>query len=177
MAWTTPRTWTAGETVTAAIMNTHVRDNLAVLAPAAVPSCRAYRSSIQEIANNTETAILFTAERWDTDTIHDNSTNTNRLTCKTAGIYGIYTNILWESNGSGRRRIAIKLNGTTYIAWDNREIDATGDFGQNVYTEYSLAVNDYVDVQVYQDSGGALDIQATGNYSCEFGMTYLGKAS
>lgn len=27
MAWTTPRTWTTGELVTAAIMNTHVRDN------------------------------------------------------------------------------------------------------------------------------------------------------
>lgn len=31
MAWTTPRTWVAGETVTAAIMNTHVRDNLKAL--------------------------------------------------------------------------------------------------------------------------------------------------
>lgn len=28
MAWTTPRTWTDAETVTASIMNTHVRDNL-----------------------------------------------------------------------------------------------------------------------------------------------------
>lgn len=28
MAWTTPRTWTAGELVTASMMNTHVRDNL-----------------------------------------------------------------------------------------------------------------------------------------------------
>jgi hypothetical protein len=28
MAWTAPRTWTAGEVVTAAILNTHVRDNL-----------------------------------------------------------------------------------------------------------------------------------------------------
>lgn len=27
MAWSTPRTWVAGETVTAALMNTHVRDN------------------------------------------------------------------------------------------------------------------------------------------------------
>jgi hypothetical protein len=27
MAWTTPRTWVAGELVTAAMMNTHVRDN------------------------------------------------------------------------------------------------------------------------------------------------------
>jgi hypothetical protein len=28
MAWTAPRTWVAGETVTAAHLNTHVRDNL-----------------------------------------------------------------------------------------------------------------------------------------------------
>ncbi len=30
-AWTTPRTWTTGELVTAAIMNTHIRDNLNAL--------------------------------------------------------------------------------------------------------------------------------------------------
>lgn len=28
MAWTTPRTWVAGETVTAALLNAHLRDNL-----------------------------------------------------------------------------------------------------------------------------------------------------
>ena len=31
MAWTAPRTWVANEVVTAALMNTHVRDNLLVL--------------------------------------------------------------------------------------------------------------------------------------------------
>lgn len=36
MAWTTPRTWTTGEIVTAAYMNTHVRDNLLETAPAKV---------------------------------------------------------------------------------------------------------------------------------------------
>ena len=34
MAWTTPRTWVTGEIVTAAVMDTHVRDNLNVTAPA-----------------------------------------------------------------------------------------------------------------------------------------------
>ena len=34
MAWTAPRTWTTGEIVTAAHMNTHVRDNLLESAPA-----------------------------------------------------------------------------------------------------------------------------------------------
>ena len=31
MGWTAPRTWVAGETVTAALMNAHVRDNLLAL--------------------------------------------------------------------------------------------------------------------------------------------------
>jgi hypothetical protein len=31
MAWTTPRTWVSGETVSAVLMNTHVRDNLNLL--------------------------------------------------------------------------------------------------------------------------------------------------
>jgi hypothetical protein len=31
MAWTTPKTWNPGETVTASLMNLHVRDNLNVL--------------------------------------------------------------------------------------------------------------------------------------------------
>lgn len=32
MVWVTPRTWSAGETVTAALMNAHVRDELNALA-------------------------------------------------------------------------------------------------------------------------------------------------
>lgn len=31
MGWTAPRTWAAGETVTAALLNTHLRDNLKAL--------------------------------------------------------------------------------------------------------------------------------------------------
>mgnify|MGYP001592239233 CR=1 FL=1 len=31
MAWTAPRTWVTSELVTAAIMNTHIRDNLLAL--------------------------------------------------------------------------------------------------------------------------------------------------
>ena len=36
MAWTSPRTWVAGETVTASLLNTHLRDNLLETAPAKV---------------------------------------------------------------------------------------------------------------------------------------------
>jgi hypothetical protein len=37
MAWTTPRTWVAGEVVTAALLNTHLRDNLDALGNPATP--------------------------------------------------------------------------------------------------------------------------------------------
>jgi len=33
MAWTTPRTWVTDEVVTATLLNTHVRDNLAAILP------------------------------------------------------------------------------------------------------------------------------------------------
>lgn len=33
MSWTTPRTWVAGETVTAAMLNAQIRDNLSVISP------------------------------------------------------------------------------------------------------------------------------------------------
>ncbi len=36
MVWTSPRTWVTAETVTAAIMNTHVRDNLLAIQPGSV---------------------------------------------------------------------------------------------------------------------------------------------
>lgn len=36
MSWTTPRTWTVGEVLTAANLNTHLRDNLNQTAPALV---------------------------------------------------------------------------------------------------------------------------------------------
>ena len=36
MAWTTPRTYTTGEVITAAILNAHIRDNFNETAPAKV---------------------------------------------------------------------------------------------------------------------------------------------
>lgn len=36
MAWSSPRTWSPGETVTAALMNSHLRDNLNALSTKAI---------------------------------------------------------------------------------------------------------------------------------------------
>jgi hypothetical protein len=52
MAWTTPRTWVTSELVTAALMNTHLRDNLTFLLTN-IPN--------QTVASITSAASPFTA--------------------------------------------------------------------------------------------------------------------
>lgn len=52
MAWTSPRTWTTGELVTASIMNTHVRDNFLATAVATVTTAgdMAYATAANTLA-------------------------------------------------------------------------------------------------------------------------------
>jgi hypothetical protein len=172
MAWTSPKTWAVGNVLTASEMNTYVRDNTAFLN--APPSTRVYNNAAISVNNTTNTTLTFNTERWDTDTMHNTVTNTSRLTATTAGLYHIYANISWASNATGYRVMTIVLNGATTIAnVDQRAVD--GAITTHVVsTEYSLAATDYVEVVVYQNSGGALNVAAGANYSPEFGMTYLG---
>lgn len=52
MAWTTPRTWVAGETVTAALFNSHIRDNFNAIGAA----WTAYTPTITGVTTSTLTA-------------------------------------------------------------------------------------------------------------------------
>lgn len=180
MAYTTPRTWTAGETVTAALMNTHLRDNLTAIVaanPLVVPAARVSHGADQTISNDTQTTLAFNKEKYDYDAIHDNTTNNSRLTCKTAGLYTITASIQFASNSSGSRAILILLNGKTIIGGDQR--DASPDIATtcNVSVDYPLAVNDYVEVQAYQNRGGNLNVVSSGERTPLFMMKYIGKAS
>ena len=49
MAWSTPRTWSTGELVTAAIMNAHVRDNLNAAFPLGVDAWTVYTPTLTNI--------------------------------------------------------------------------------------------------------------------------------
>jgi hypothetical protein len=54
MAWTTPRTWVVGEIVTAALMNTHVRDNMnAILSAASTLASSVTASSLTSLGTLT----------------------------------------------------------------------------------------------------------------------------
>src|SRR5678815_4874680 len=93
-----------------------VNQALDVLDALVGPKARVYHNTTQSIANNTNVALAFNSERFDTDTIHDLSTNNSRLTCRTAGTYLLLGHFGTAANATGRRVIAIRLTGSTYIA-------------------------------------------------------------
>lgn len=140
-------------------------------------AARVYHSAAQSIATATWTTLAFDSERFDNNLIHDPVTNNSRLTCKTAGLYLITAHLTFAYNNALSRSGAIRLNGTTFIAIDSRMsagLSSATDTHISLTTLYKLAVNDYVEVQVKQDTGANLNVNAGGNYSPEFGMALIG---
>lgn len=142
-----------------------------------IPSARVYNNANISIPNNIATALTFNSERWDTDGIHSTVTNTGRMTCVTPALYAIFGHIQFAANATGIRSIFIRLNGTTIIGSQLNHQSSAAIAELSIATHYVLAVNDYVELMVYQNSGGSLNVNVVGNLSPEFGMTYQGKTA
>lgn len=136
---------------------------------------RVYDSDGQTINNNSLTAIGFDSERYDTDTCHDAGSNT-KLTATTAGKYIIIGNVQWAANTTGRRELAIRMDGTTYIGTDTRDPAVNVSYYQQVSTIWDMAATHYVELMVYHniDGGGTLNIELASSYSPEFMMQRIG---
>ncbi len=65
---------------------------------APVPGAKVYKDAVTSLPNNNETTLTFNQERFDTANVHDNSTNSNRLTASQSGMWmitaSITTNVL-----------------------------------------------------------------------------------
>jgi hypothetical protein len=119
----------------------------------------------------TLTKVAYTIERFDTDQIHDNSTNNTRLTCRHAGYHLINYRIMWDTSTADRRQVIILKNNTTNIIIDEQGPNASGQLTQSGSTPVYLDVGDYVELQVYHTQAGGLNIM--GNDSSEFSMMRL----
>jgi hypothetical protein len=123
--------------------------------------CRVYNSNVQTIFDTTTTILNFSAEQWDTDTCWAAGADSNKLFAKHAGYYIIAGNVSWEGSVTGRRNFAIlDKNGNNLVAFSTWPGDATLCHQFAMTGMFYMAVNDYVQFQVWQNSGGALDIQA-----------------
>jgi hypothetical protein len=136
---------------------------------------RVYNSANISINTATQTALTFNSEQYDSDPnaeIHSTSSNTGRLTCRTAGLYHITGNVTWAANSTGYRQLTVRVNGTTPIAQVMQQAVSTGDVTeQAVATDFVLAATEYVELLVQQSSGGALNVLTQTNWSPVFSMS------
>jgi hypothetical protein len=134
----------------------HIRDTLEFLK--SPPRVKVKRSSTQSISNGSETAVNWNAEDYDSELIHDNASNPSRLVCRTAGTYAIWATPEFTANGTGLRFSQIWINGVLNSQSALIVADGLTACGLPIYIETLLAVNDYVEIKVFQNSGGALTL-------------------
>ena len=145
-----------------------LRDAIVYLADP--PHCRVYNSANISIPNNTLTALTFDSERVDTDTMHSTVTNTGRITMTTAGWYDVGASIQWPAAAAGARAVYLRVNGTNYIA--ATRLDNAAQVDMEVSTSWQFAAGDYIEVIVFQVSGGALNVIAAASSSPEAWATW-----
>lgn len=122
--------------------------------------CKARRTTTQSIANNTQTAVSYTTEDYDTDTMHDNATNPSRITIRTAGKYLICAGVRFADSSAGALGCTFRLNGVINNYTEIFAKDGTGRGPAMITIIDDFAVDDFIELFVIQTSGGALDIQA-----------------
>lgn len=166
MAWTTPRTWTSS-TLTAAQLNTDIRDNSNFLATdKAMWSIS--RAAVQSIPNATLTEVAWTSESFDNAGLHSLVTNTGRVTTTVAGKYLLMVTVNFAANATGFRDLVLNVSGSQALSMETAP-SASAATGMQLNGLVSVTAGQYFTVSVYQNSGGALDLS-----SCWFSGMWVG---
>lgn len=144
------------------------------------PAVRLVLIANQSIANGTPTLVLFGSGTETMDDLgwHNTGTNTSRITPLYAGRYFVTAWVSWPANATGDRRLALYKNATGFGAYDIQPARAGGQTYCKV-TDIVEAdgVSDYFELNVFQNSGGALNLLGAGDaaFSTGFVMTFLGE--
>ena len=139
-----------------------------------IPAARVYNSANIPIATSGSwQALTFNSERYDNDAIHSTSSDTDKLVCKTAGVYAITGHVAFDGNSTGIRAVEIRVGSTTIAQQLQTATSASFWPSFSIATQYKLAVDNYVQLRAYQSSGGSLSVLAYGNFSPEFAMAKI----
>lgn len=147
-----------------------------------IPAVKVWKSTAQSITGSTETTLQWDVEDYDTDTMHDNSTNNSRLYAKTAGLYIITANVNYDIGSLPSMQQAysfIRKNGSNvldkfYIRGVNWGTGG-GVYSHTLAVMEPMAVNDYVEVRTYSN-GSSPSVQGVlGSEPSHFEMAYVGR--
>lgn len=134
-----------------------------------------YATTNQSIANATGTFITFGSENFDSSSFHSTSSNTSRLTIPAGlgGYYRVSGSVRMNPSAVGRRLLQLSFNGASNIKAFEATPNATGEVSTSINAIVQLSVADYVELSMYQDTGGALSTVGT-QQSTFFEIEYLG---
>lgn len=157
-----------------AVNTTQITNGAVTTAKVTFDGVGVYNSGNQSITNTTSTALTFDSENFDTNGYHSTSVNTSRITVPTTGYYQVSYGVEFAANVAGRRYSWISRNGTSAERF--AEVIALATTGGATHAQSGgvlmyLTAGQYIELYVYQDSGGALNVD--GN-STTVGGTVLG---
>ena len=160
MVWTDPKTFTVGELLTAADLNTYVRDNLDFLYRKPIVTVRL--TSTQSVASASDHVVQWDEAEWDyADTAMWDAGTPGSIVIDRPGIYEVVPSGLWEgtTDDSSKREVAVELNGTTRLTMDSRLSTSSPEGQAKIFT--NLGTGDYLEIVVRHLSGAAIDLQPT----------------
>lgn len=136
-------------------------------------SARAYGTYDQSIPHATGVFLALDAERYDFGDLHDNVSNNTRLVAPVSGVYSISGHVHWSFVSAGTRIIGLTVNGTQGIAGQLSFGSSFNSVQQSVSTNFLLNAGDYVELSVYQSSGGTISVRSSDAISPELSMHLL----
>lgn len=172
MTRTAVPTFTTGQIVTAAFMNTYMKDNeaehwsrISSLENNIIPLQRqdvaiVGMNSVQSIGNNSEVVLQWNVNSYVSDLgMHSISSNPDKLYAVNDGVHLITLNGGFVPNGTGQRHLAIRLVGGTTLAFEGQlGLSLEGNFFSLAAIVY-LNAGQYVYATAWQTSGAALDFR------------------
>lgn len=153
--------------------------DIAWTAPAAGSSTasyvKAYANATQTLGAATLTAVAFNLEEADTDAYHDNSTNNTRFTVP-SGKDGVFLALGYVFSGiNGVFLARWRKNGSTAIRGQSIQTNSNTTGGMVVSTgPIHLVATDYLELQAYLASGGAIGDATNAEQQCFGSLTRLG---
>ena len=129
---------------------------------------RVRRTSNQSIPTSAFTAIIFdlAGVYYDTDAMWS-AVNPTQLAIQTPGKYCAKGDANFDSSALGSRILGIRINGGNFIALDSDPAVTSALIGTalNPSTEFDFVAGDYIELVAWQNTGVALDILSTADYS------------
>lgn len=139
------------------------------------PNARVRRNAAaQVITNATLTAITFDTEVWDVGNLWKVGTPT-RLTASVTGLWVVGANVQFQVSAVGQRQIRLVQNAALNFTVKNQMTNTDGN--QPILDTYGftrMVAGDYVELYVYQNSGGNLNVEGGADYTAVLWMYRLG---